>query len=730
MVSQLKEKYNIDIDTSDMDSAFDNLDDKTVQIEADGSQAVAEADDVEAEIEEIPDEHETEIKADGGNALQSMANLSLAYEGFLRVAKQVYGVIKNLSEAYGIQETADADLLSALKSKTDKSEQYLSILKKEASAIQMVTVVGDEQSEKIMTAAVNMGISIDTVGEATRGAIGLAKKFKTVGLSQETAMKGLALAYKGDFTQLQRYIPALRTATSESEKMKIVQEAMADGFRQATDEAKTQTGQMQQLENAVGDVKEDIGESLTPALLKLQVVLFDTAKVVMDFLKLSDFKGDEDKLKRELEYRNEIKDMSQEELDIIKLQQDAATVRLGQMLRIYQNDEDIYEQLTEENSVLISQKNILAEIVTLKKEEIQSKRTEDLENQNELLENSKVLIQDIKSELKGIGDIAGEDTSFLDVVDDDDIEAEIEKESKKQQALFELKKEYRIQLKEWEDQQYLEQYEVGLERDIAKLAKEQEEAANKFESLNATESELTFLTEFYEAKRQNIRDKYKEINEGSEKRKKEFLIRLNKNIIRSTIATGKAYKNTGKAVEKAVKKTVIAKIKEAIVTQIANILAKIPFPFNIPIAAGAGAVIGSLVQGALNTVKAAKGALIGGRSHSMGGTNVEAEKDELILTKGVYRTPILRKIANLLNIEAGGNNLTGDTDYMQSGGVVTSPTGDGSVLSEILKTLEAMNMNIVEKNAINIQIITKDPETRIIEDAEVKDRMIAANDEL
>jgi len=150
-------------------------------------------------------------------------------------------------------------LLSALKDKTNAHAQYFNFLAQEADKIQQITLVGDEQSQKLMTAAANMGISLDQVADATKGAIGLSEKFKDVGLSQETAMKGIALAYEGDFNQLQRYIPELKSASTASEKMAILQREMASGFNMASDAITTNTGKIIQLQNKYGDLKEKVG---------------------------------------------------------------------------------------------------------------------------------------------------------------------------------------------------------------------------------------------------------------------------------------------------------------------------------------------------------------------------------------------------------------------------------------------------------------------------------------
>jgi hypothetical protein len=114
-----------------------------------------------------------------------------------------------------------------------------------------------------MQMAAAQGITADKMEEATKGAIGLSKAF---GINSRRAILGISNAMQGQFTTLQRYIPELRTAETEAEKMAIVQEKMAAGFEVAKAEADNGYGAMQQLNNAVGDYKETLGQSIAEGM--------------------------------------------------------------------------------------------------------------------------------------------------------------------------------------------------------------------------------------------------------------------------------------------------------------------------------------------------------------------------------------------------------------------------------------------------------------------------------
>jgi len=220
------------------------------------------------------------VTANVDRFVTSMARVGLALDGIKNTYRLVIGPARQLIEYSNIQEKADQKLIATLKTKNQYTEENFKLLKQQASAIQSVTTVGDEQSEMLQALALNLGATFDQVDEYTRGAIGLAESFADAGLNQETALKGIALAYQGNFTQLQRYIPALRTATDETEKMALLQQAMTDGFKQATDVAKSQVGQMEQFSNILGDVQEVGGDILKDVLTPI----LQLAKPVLEFI--------------------------------------------------------------------------------------------------------------------------------------------------------------------------------------------------------------------------------------------------------------------------------------------------------------------------------------------------------------------------------------------------------------------------------------------------------------
>ncbi len=266
-----------------LEAQMDALSDVEVSIDADSSEAEAAAGEAEEAIEEVPEEHHTQFGGDGGGLdgiigqlrdgfdglTSSLAQYGLALSGVVQAYGMLKGAMGGLISASNQQEMAETRLTASLEQRGMAAKDYVNQLKALASEVQGVTTIGDETSLELMNTAIQMGIGFDDMQESLQGAIGLTKAFSGAGLTMETAIKGIALAQEGEYSQLQRYIPALRSAETETEKMTILKEAMANGFELAKAEAESGAGALEQYQNIVGDLKEDIGAIIKTALVPM-----------------------------------------------------------------------------------------------------------------------------------------------------------------------------------------------------------------------------------------------------------------------------------------------------------------------------------------------------------------------------------------------------------------------------------------------------------------------------
>ena len=196
------------------------------------------------------------FKSLGRKMLRAFSPIGLAIGGMLTVLS-----VKKILSLTAAQEQAVNDLESAIASSGQSTEKWSKKLQDVASSIQKITIYGDEALMPVMALGLNMGIGADKMEESTKAAIGLSKAF---GIDLKTSMKMVALAMQGEFTLLQRYVPELRSVSTEAEKLAIFQKLVAAGFQQAQAETKTASGQYQQLKNELGDLGELVGKLLMP----------------------------------------------------------------------------------------------------------------------------------------------------------------------------------------------------------------------------------------------------------------------------------------------------------------------------------------------------------------------------------------------------------------------------------------------------------------------------------
>lgn len=181
---------------------------------------------------------------------------------------------KDSVKAYAAQEQVLAKLMVQTNGNTAAIENW-------TASIQDATMIGDETAQQIASLGMSMGITQDKLEDATKGAIGLSEAFK---VDLQTSMKLVALANEGEYGMLARYIPALRTATTEAEKHAIVQKAMADGYELAEARTDTFTGRLVQLNNVQGDTLEAFGQIIAVVGKDFVEGMISATKAFNDFI--------------------------------------------------------------------------------------------------------------------------------------------------------------------------------------------------------------------------------------------------------------------------------------------------------------------------------------------------------------------------------------------------------------------------------------------------------------
>ena len=166
-------------------------------------------------------------------------------------------------KAFAEQEKAELKLRAALEANGREVDKLFQEYKDFASQLQAVTIVGDEATLAMLQMAENMGLTGENAKRAAQNAIGLSSAF---GISAQSAMRYTAMLEQGDTTMLNRYIPTLRAVEDKTERVALAQDILSKAFETSRAEARTLSGQIQQIRNNFGDFQEVVGGIIAEAL--------------------------------------------------------------------------------------------------------------------------------------------------------------------------------------------------------------------------------------------------------------------------------------------------------------------------------------------------------------------------------------------------------------------------------------------------------------------------------
>ena len=233
------------------------------------------------------------------------------------------GLISGLSTVItlaGDQEQAEKKLSFAL-GRTSKA------LLDQATALQKTTRFGDEATIAQMGFLASIGFTEEKIKEVIPVAMDLAE---ATGMSLESAVRNTAKTFSGMAGELGELVPQIRELTAEQMKAGDAVKVMGELFEgQASAQAETLTGKLEQTKNAIGDAGESLGELLAPTVILtanavafLSDKLVSGAKFIGDLIAGSDtakdttneFAGAQKKLAEETERANvALKDQLTEE---------------------------------------------------------------------------------------------------------------------------------------------------------------------------------------------------------------------------------------------------------------------------------------------------------------------------------------------------------------------------------------------------------------------------------
>lgn len=181
---------------------------------------------------------------------KSMAAGAAVIGSLVAAAKGISAAFSGMNasvEAFNTQEEAARGMIGA-------QLEY-------AAALQKSTNIGDEATLALMKQAQFMGVSEGQLNDVATAAFGLTEAF---GGSTEDNLKKINQAINGNADAFIEYLPQLKDAATQTEKMAIINEAAAGGLRKLQEDTGSTKGIMERASGAFGDLSEKIGELVEP----------------------------------------------------------------------------------------------------------------------------------------------------------------------------------------------------------------------------------------------------------------------------------------------------------------------------------------------------------------------------------------------------------------------------------------------------------------------------------
>lgn len=193
----------------------------------------------------------------------TVTGIGAAVSGVTKVVQAAAATIADLTDSYRVQAQAETQLAQAAKNNPYLLSENVTALKNYAAEVQSYTTYGDEQLMPLMAQLAAAGRTQDEIMQIVSASVDIAASGM---MSLDSAVDALNKTYSGNVGLLGNQIGELKGLTEEElkhgEAVKIISQKY-DGM--AAEVAKV-TGTSQQLKNAFGDLKEELGAPFEKAL--------------------------------------------------------------------------------------------------------------------------------------------------------------------------------------------------------------------------------------------------------------------------------------------------------------------------------------------------------------------------------------------------------------------------------------------------------------------------------
>ena len=195
-----------------------------------------------------------------GNSITGVAS---GYKIVTDSIKKVTEAVKEMSEAYKTQKTAETALTQAAKNNPYLLSESVKHLKDYASELQSISTYGDEELLPFMAQLASAGRTEQEIMDIMSASINVASSGS---MSLESTVRNLNKTFSGLSGELGEANPQIKALSAEQLKNGEAVKVLAKQYDGMAQEVAKATGSNQQLKNAIGDLKEELGAPFEKAM--------------------------------------------------------------------------------------------------------------------------------------------------------------------------------------------------------------------------------------------------------------------------------------------------------------------------------------------------------------------------------------------------------------------------------------------------------------------------------
>ena len=199
-----------------------------------------------------------------GNSITGVAE---GYKIVTDSIKKVSAAVKEMSEAYKTQKTAETALTQAAKNNPYLLSENVKHLKDYASELQSISTYGDEELLPFMAQLASAGRTEQEIMDIMSASINVAASGS---MSLESAVRNLNKTFSGLSGELGEANPQIKALSAEQLKNGEAVKVLAKQYDGMAKEVAKATGSSEQLHNAIGDLKEEMGAPFEKAMSPLR----------------------------------------------------------------------------------------------------------------------------------------------------------------------------------------------------------------------------------------------------------------------------------------------------------------------------------------------------------------------------------------------------------------------------------------------------------------------------